>query len=716
MLAGAGSGKTRVVTRRVAHLLAKGVPARSVLALTFTNKAAGEMQSRVAALTPPMGADGLWVTTFHSFGARWLRRELAAAGEVPGAPAGVGPDFTIYDRADQLALVREILQELHLDDRRATPTAIAGLLSRAREEGRGAEDLMRQAPPGRAAGQVFPLYVERLHGANALDFDDLLLAPLAMLEADPDRLRRARERFLYVMVDEFQDTNRRQYDLLVKLAGGHRNLCATGDPDQSIYAFRGADIRNILDFEKDFPEAHVVALEQNYRSTKRILAAASSLISRNLQRREKGLWTENAEGERLRLRVGHDHEQEAAQVASEVEAWRDEGRPLGEAAVFYRTNAQSRALEAAFRARALPYQIVGSVEFFQRREVKDVVAYLRLAQNPRDVASFGRIANVPPRGLGEKGAAALRDLAGRAGIPLADALRRAAEAGLGGRAARGAGELADVLAGIRAAGAAAGADAVQAAVKLSGYESYLRAERDPSAQDRLENVAELATAAADYDRRHPEGGLAGFLEEVALVADVDRMEEEPDRVTFMTLHSSKGLEFPLVAIVGLEEGLLPHSLAQEKPDDVEEERRLLYVGMTRARERLVLARARSRSPFGGPPRPTLGSRFLAEIPPEALDRAAAPPAAVAAPDAGEPDEFGGAPPDAWRYEPDPDSGASDEDGALRAGERVVHPRFGAGSVVGLSGRSPNRRVTVRFDRAGTRELALDLAPLRRSSP
>ena len=585
VLAGAGSGKTRVVTRRVAHLCAQGIAPHQILALTFTNKAAGEMRERVESLVGE--CRGLTLTTFHSFGARVLRRELpepddGAADPAAEVIAGRTRDFTIYDRGDQVAVVRDLLRT-HAADDRVRPEGVLHVIGQVRAGHGDFGKLARGGPVERAAAAVGPRYEERLRAANAFDFDDLLLRPLGLIRTDPGRLARYRARFRHVLVDEYQDTNRVQYELLLLLTREHRNLHATGDPDQNIYGFRGADLRNILEFEADFPEAQVVALEQNYRSTKRILAAASALIRHNQRRREKGLQTDNDEGAPLQLCVGHD-----------AERWREEAEARwSDAAVFYRTNAQSRAVEDALRLAGIPYQIVGGVEFFQRKEIKDATAYLRCAQNPRDRANFQRIVSAPPRGIGQKSVEALVAWSDRTGAPVVESLARAAEAGLRGKAA-GAQALHEVLAAVRSAGAASAEGAARAALEHSGLLDAWRRDTDLRAPERVENLQELAAAAAEYDAREREGGLAGFLESIALIADVDGLDDDVDRVTLMTLHSSKGLEFPFVAIVGLEEELLPHGLAGGTPDGIEEERRLCFVGMTRAKRQLVLARARSR--------------------------------------------------------------------------------------------------------------------------
>ncbi len=737
VLAGAGSGKTRVVTRRIAYMLSQGVPAWNILALTFTNKAAGEMRERVVAMAGEFDISGLTLTTFHSFGSRFLRRELPDAnhphpGEDPAAGAieGRTSDYTIYDRGDQVAVVRTLLKDVASDER-IRPEGVLHLISETRTKGKNFAGMERGGPLERATALIGPRYLRALSDANAYDFDDLLLRPLAILRADAARAQRYQERYRYVMVDEYQDTNRTQYDLLLLLAKAHRNLAATGDPDQNIYAFRGADLRNILEFEEDFPEAKVVALDQNYRSTKTILAAANELISHNSRRKEKGLWTENETGNKLQLAVGSDAEHEGSLVAAEISKAKDAlGVAWNDVAIFYRTNAQSRALEGAMRMAGIPYRLLGGVAFFQRKEVKDCNGYLRCAANPRDMANFRRIINTPPRGIGAKSQALLEAFATKLDIPISDALRRAGEAGLSKRAAASAAVVADVLFAVAAAGTESAASAVKVAVEQSGMLAHLRRDTDPKNEERIENLNELGAAAAEFDERYPGEGFKMFLEEVALIADVDGLDGDDDRATLMTMHASKGLEFPVVAIVGLEEGLLPHRMSSDSESGTEEERRLCYVGMTRAKRQLILARARMRRQFGAAPVASRPSRFLAEIPPETVEtvKGSAPDSSFGGGGGGggfdgwdrnyQDDEFdqtdrlndsqGGS---GWTYVPDGDAGEATD--AFRPGERVRHARFGPGTIIRLVGPANRRRATIRFDGAGTRELALDVARLER---
>ncbi len=616
-VAGAGSGKTRVLTHRFAHLVRDlGVSPYQILAITFTNKAANEMVERVGQLlggTPPR----LWVTTFHKACVRILRSEVGRLGWTG--------QFTIYDAADSQRVIGGIARELGVDDKRLTPRSIAHAISRAKDELVDHETYRQQAAgwPDTDVAEVYRVYQQRLRANNAFDFDDLIVRTVELLQLFPDVLAAYQERFRYLMVDEYQDTNRAQYHLVNLLAGGHRNVMVVGDGDQGVYGWRGATIRNILDFERDFPDATVVPLTRNYRSTATILEAANAVIANNEERRPKDLWTDRGEGEMIvRYRADDEHD-EAAWVAEEVRRHRAEARGYDDVAVLYRTNAQSRVLEEVFVRVGIPYRVVGGVRFYERREVKDVLAYLRLLVNPADDVACDRVVNVPKRGVGAKSLAALVAHAGRQRQSLLAACREASRVnGLSGRAVGGVQGFVEVVDELREAAEDGTdvADLVALAWDRSGYMAELEAEDTVEAEGRIENLRELRSVAADLDERGEVAAglprLATFLETTTLVSDQDELDGAPDgQVTLMTLHAAKGLEYPTVFLVGLEDGVFPHVRTLSDPDELEEERRLAYVGITRAQDRLYLTHAEHRTLWGGssynPP-----SRFVGEIPAE----------------------------------------------------------------------------------------------------
>ena len=670
VVAGAGSGKTRVVTRRIAWLAARGVPPRGLCALTFTNKAAREMRERVDALVP---APDLWVCTFHGFAARVLRR----FGERVGFPG----EFSIYDVEDRTRVLKDVLRDLRLDDLRVAEVATA--LTRVKN---GLERPEAAPYVAERITRAMAAYQERMRALNAMDFDDLLLQLVRLLEEDEDARARLQARAYHLLVDEYQDTNAVQYRILRLLCGPARNVCATGDPDQSIYRWRGATLRNILDFERDFPGARVVTLDRNYRSTRAILGVANEVIRRNRGRREKELHTDRGEGAAVREVACLDEADEAAAAAGLVAGWLAAGRSPRDVALFYRVNAQSRAVERALAAAGTPYRIVGAVEFYRRKEVKDLLAYARLARNGSDEVAFRRILNVPPRGIGERTEERLAALARDRGVSPRALLRdSAATEGLG-RARRPLGALAALLDRLEALPPGDPAVFLETLADLAGTREHLRDE-----PDRLANVEELVNAAAEYAAREPGGGIDGFLQENALVSDADGYDRAADAVTLMTAHSAKGLEFPCVAVLGLAEEVFPHGLSLGDPDELEEERRLFYVAVTRAREELALLHAASRLRYGLPT-PARRSRFLAEVP--------APLLKVEA-------RGGMLPLD----EPEFQVGEAPPEFAV--GERVLHDHFGAGRVSAVTRRGGTVRVTVDFDRAGRRELALEFARLSR---
>ncbi|MDR7279359.1 DNA helicase PcrA [Catenuloplanes atrovinosus] len=630
IVAGAGSGKTRVLTNRIAYLLAaRDVHPGEIMAITFTNKAAGEMKERVAALVGNR-ARLMWVSTFHSACVRILRAEHEHAG--------LKSTFSIYDADDSRRLMQLVARELDLDPKRYPPRGLATQVSNLKNELTDPEEFAAKAngPNERAVAEAYQLYQRRLKEAHALDFDDLIMATVHLFQSHPLVAESYRRRFRHVLVDEYQDTNHAQYTLIRELVGNGvpeaglppAELCVVGDADQSIYAFRGATIRNILEFERDYPDARTILLEQNYRSTQTILNAANAVIDRNTSRKPKRLWSDQGEGERIVGYVADTEHAEADWVAREIDRLGDEGlaKP-GDVAVFYRTNAQSRVFEEVFIRVGLPYKVVGGVRFYERKEVRDALAYLRAVVNDDDTVSIRRILNTPKRGIGERAEACVEALANRERISFGAALRRAAEApGISTRAVNGINEFVAMLDEVRElAETAPPEDVLEALITRSGYLTGLEESIDPQDAGRVENLQELVSVAREYTERTeaadgPESSVAGFLEQVALVADADQIPDEPDSdhqgvVTLMTLHTAKGLEFPVVFLTGMEEGVFPHMRAMSDTKELEEERRLAYVGITRARQRLYLSRAVTRSAWGAP-QYNPASRFTDELPGE----------------------------------------------------------------------------------------------------
>jgi DNA helicase-2/ATP-dependent DNA helicase PcrA len=697
ILAGAGSGKTRVLTHRIAWLIREqGVSPFQILAITFTNKAADEMKHRVAGLVGPV-AQKMWVSTFHSACVRILRRDAARLG--------YRSSFTIYDSADTNRLVGYVLRDLNIDAKKFPPRTVAGVISAAKNELVDFETYRDRARSvyERRIAEVYREYQSRLHAASAMDFDDLLMVTVNLLQANPDVLEHYRHRFEHVLVDEYQDTNKAQNELVKLLASGHRNICVVGDSDQSVYRFRGADISNILEFEEAFPDATVIVLEQNYRSTQTILDAANAVIANNAMRKPKALWTEQVGGELITRYHAEDEHDEAGWVVSEMARLHEhEHLTWGETAIFYRTNAQSRVFEEQLVKQGVPYKVVGGTKFYDRREVKDVLAYLRAVTNPSDEVSIKRIVNVPKRGVGDTSVAKLDAWARSHGRPFADALHHADEAGVTGKASGGLRALRDVLDEARTALAegAAPVRLLELVLDATGYVAELEAERTIEAAGRMENVAELVGVAADYDT------LDEFLEAVSLVSDADDLDGDESKAVLMTLHTAKGLEFPVVFVVGLEDGVFPHLRSIGEPDELEEERRLCYVGITRARQRLYLTHAWCRTLWGStqynPP-----SRFLKEIP-ENL---------TAIVEGGKPRRGGreGIVDAAIRggvATPVRTSGA--EALGIRAGDDVVHGKWGEGVVLEVMGAGDKAEAVVRFPSVGEKRLLLSWTPLKKA--
>ncbi len=718
VLAGAGSGKTRVLTTRIARLIEQhGVDPARILAVTFTNKAAGEMRERIAAQLGEAPA-GIWCGTFHAIGARLLRMGASAVGRTAS--------FTIYDEDDTLSVVKRAMDRHSISKKTWTPRAIHGAISDAKNALVSPEEYERLAmdPFSRATSVVYRELEPALRAANAVSFDDLLVLPVRMLESDGERLAGLRARFQFILVDEYQDTNRAQYRLITLLGGEHANVAVVGDDDQSIYGWRGADIRNILDFEKDFPAAAVVRLEDNYRSTPAILSLANVVISENTARRGKTLRPTRPDGERVTIVAALDERDEADYVAEEIEARRATERSLAlrDIAILYRTNSQSRSMEEAMRKRAIPYRLVGAVRFYDRREIRDMMSYLKIIANPADDEAFRRAIAVPRRGLGETTIDTLGEMARAAGVPmLVAATRLDLQDGLRPAARTALSDFSRIVGRLRERAADAAVNEILSElIDAIGYVDHLRAE-GPEGLERIENVGELVTGVAEMVVE--EGGEVGltpldhFLQRAMLVADLDSLDANADAITLMTLHNAKGLEFPLVFITGLEDGLFPLSRAFDDPALLEEERRLLYVGITRAERKLYLTHARSRR-RNGEMLPSIPSSFLRSIPSGMLEERATfklrasgrsimpQPAAMRRP---------GAPVSRTTSRVDRDVEFSQDLPQFVPGERVRHARFGTGTITEIGGAGKDAKVTVEFDdeSIGRKRLVVAYAGLQR---
>ncbi|MGM0577882.1 MAG: ATP-dependent helicase [Myxococcota bacterium] len=701
ILAGAGSGKTRAITHKIAWLVGReGYAPWNILAVTFTNKAAREMKERCTELIGPENTEDLWLGTFHRIGVQILRRH--------GQSIGVDPRFTIYDQDDQKAMVKRVLKELNYSKDAIDPKQVQKFINRAKQRGRtpAKEQDARRLDPHDPLLKAYKLYEQRMRESGAVDFGDLILLPLLLVREYPVIASEFKQRWKYILVDEFQDTNKVQYDLLKAVLNDASRICVVGDDDQSIYRWRGAEVENILGFEDEFPDTTVIRLEQNYRSSANILEAAGELIRKNRTRHDKKLWTEREAGAPIRLHTAATDTAEAEYIAKRVEALRDR-HPLREMAVFYRTHAQSRAIEDALRQHRIPYVIIGGLKFYERAEVKDLMAYLRVLVNPSDAVSLERIINTPTRGIGARTVERIRGHAVEAGVSMWDACRNVAATGTKGmqKKLRPFVDLVEEL--MRVAESGSGLAAAQATLERIGYIERLRAEGTPEADARIENLHELLNAIDEYQDRTGDSTLAGFLEQVALVADIDRAELEDDAVVMMSAHTAKGLEFDVVFLTGLEHGLLPHFNAIDDPTGhgQEEERRLTYVAMTRARHHLHLSHAEYRRRFGTI-QAAIASPFLEDLPGECVQ-----------PDLGghhrgaffddfprptrstvrrRPKRERPAPaPDFSQAMPDYES-FSQEEFILGPGAPVFHPTFGEGKVVDLSGSGPSARVRVRF--------------------
>jgi len=718
VLAGAGSGKTSVITQKIAYLINQcGISARNIAAVTFTNKAAREMKARSGKLVSGKEARGLTVSTFHNLGLTIIRRESKQLGFKRG--------FSIFDAEDAKNLLKELM--LKSSDLDADHLDLAqSQISRWKNDLRSPAQALSQAENSgeQSIAMVYERYSQALRAYNAVDFDDLILIPACLFRDHPDILEKWQNRIRYLLVDEYQDTNHAQYMLIKELVGTVAvspdspppgELCVVGDADQSIYAFRGATIRNIEEFERDYPDAATIMLEQNYRSTQTILSAANAVISKNTSRRAKNLWTDSGDGDLIKVYVGDDEHDEASFIAREIDRMSDEGvsRP-GDTAVFYRTNAQSRAVEEVFIRTGMPYKVVGGVRFYERKEVRDILAYLRTIANPADEVSLRRILNTPKRGIGDRAEAMIGAYAERERISFFESLQRAAQVpGLATRSVTAISSFVELMQGLQTLfeSGTEPAMVVQAAIEQSGYLSELRASTDLQDEGRIENLAELESVAASYLVDNPEGTLIDFLETVALVADADSIPEGEDHggvVTLMTLHTAKGLEFPTVFLTGMEEGIFPHSRSLSEPRELEEERRLAYVGITRARQRLYLSRSLTRSAWGSPSA-NPQSRFLEEIPEQNLkwEREAPPMFAASS-------SFGSS---SWSGSDSSLRRGSKSVSAnvisLNAGDRVTHEKFGMGTVIETGGSGDKADATIDFGATGTKRLLLRYAPVEK---
>ncbi|MEV7785954.1 DNA helicase PcrA [Streptomyces sp. NPDC088106] len=736
IVAGAGSGKTRVLTHRIAHLLGeRHVHPGQILAITFTNKAAGEMKERVEQLVGPR-AGAMWVMTFHSACVRILRRE--------SKKLGFTSSFSIYDAADSKRLMALVCRDLDLDPKRFPPKSFSAKISNLKNELIDEEDFAAQASDGfeKTLAQAYALYQSRLREANALDFDDLIMTTVSLLRAFPDVAEHYRRRFRHVLVDEYQDTNHAQYALVRELVGTSEHpvdvppeaevppaeLCVVGDADQSIYAFRGATIRNILQFEEDYPDATTILLEQNYRSTQTILSAANAVIERNESRRPKNLWTNAGSGARITGYVADTEHDEAQFVADEIDRLTDAGEArAGDVAVFYRTNAQSRVFEEIFIRVGLPYKVVGGVRFYERKEVRDVLAYLRVLANPEDSVPLRRILNVPKRGIGDRAEAMIDALSQRERISFPQALKRVDEAyGMAARSSNAVKRFNTLMEDLRTVveSGAGPATVLEAILERTGYLAELQASTDPQDETRIENLQELAAVALEFEQERGEGesvALSDFLEQVALVADSDQIPDEDDDgsgvITLMTLHTAKGLEFPVVFLTGMEDGVFPHMRALGQAKELEEERRLAYVGITRARERLYLTRSTLRSAWGQPSY-NPPSRFLEEIPAAHLEwkRTGAVAPVSSGPASGVAASLSSS-----RSR----SSASGASGfatrrttekpvvSVAVGDRVTHDQFGLGTVVAVKGTGANAEASIDFGDTKPKRLLLRYAPVEK---
>ena len=711
VLAGAGSGKTRVLTYRIAHIMEKGVPPWRILAITFTNKAAREMAERVRVLTGGAAEDA-WISTFHSSCARILRRDIEKLGYKRA--------FAIYDDDDKMTVLKAVCKELNLGEKDFPPKLLRSVISDAKNKMLSPKDWLKEAGDdfrNRKLFEAYELYERTVRANNALDFDDLIIRTLELLAENPPVLDYYRDKFQYILVDEYQDTNLAQYELVRILAGDKQNLCVVGDDDQSIYGWRGADIRNILEFEKDFPTARVIKLEQNYRSTGNILDAANQVIAHNEGRKEKALWTEADAGERIAVYDALDERDEAAYISGMVGRLEREGMRAGDIAVLYRTNGQSRVLEEAFVRAGVAYRVYGGLKFYDRKEVKDLIAYMRVLVNPDDDVSARRIINEPKRGIGETTIESLAQYAREGEMPLLSAALDAENAPLNARAKMMVSQFAEIMIDLtEALYESRPSEFLAAVIEKTGYVRALEAVKSDENEARIENIRELEGAVREFEEQNPDGGVTDFLENVALVTDTDSMDERGGAVTLMTLHSAKGLEFDCVFLAGCEEGVFPITRALFDDDQLEEERRLCYVGITRARKRLWMTHARSRMLYNARQANPI-SRFVGEIPSRLLQTGmqqagtrVPPPSASMRPRTNGSGEFGV--PGVQRGFERPEQPAAPQT-IFSPGDRVLHRMFGTGTVEEITGTGASQRVRISFDSGSVKIFAANAAPIVR---
>ena len=727
IVAGAGSGKTSVLTRRIAHLLQnKEVWPSQILAITFTNKAAGEMRERVKHMLGE-GADGIWLKTFHSACVMILRRESERLGH--------DLNFTIYDSGDSRAIFKRLIKELGADLHKLSPGGVASAVSNAKNELIGADDFARNIdtsdPAQRAISEIFTAYQQELRKNNAFDFDDLIGETVHLFRAFPEVAAQYQRKFRQILVDEYQDTNHAQYALIRELTKPlpiefsevdprtgevlpPASLTVVGDSDQSIYAFRGANIRNIIEFEKDFPGAKVILLEQNYRSTNNILKAANAVISNNFDRPNKNLWSAKGDGDKIVGYTGYSGHDEAQFIADEIDKLHREGYSYSEIAVFYRTNAQTRALEEIFIRSALPYRVIGGTKFYERQEIKDAFAYLVSISNVKDDLAVRRILNVPKRGIGDATETQLAKFAEENDISVRESLSHVSAMRFGPKITSAITELGILLDELQVMATTDTVDAVlRAALDRSGYRDALRASRDPQDEARLENLDELVLVAKEFQRNNPEGKLADFLNEVALVAAADDIDDESGTVSLMTLHTAKGLEFDVVFLTGIEEGLLPHKMSFVQPGGMAEERRLFYVGITRARKKLHISLALARSMFGDT-EPSTPSRYLQEVPPELIEwRDSGAKRSEYRASIADTQGFRSVDRPKTEWKGAIASVRNNVDMVLEKGDLVEHADFGRGKVINVTGEGPRATAEINFGSAGVKRLLVRVAPIEK---